>query len=62
MFVQGAGGYFDVYFAGSGGISALSYTDRVAASLSLVINLGESIIEPGDRVAMAGVAVKRQNR
>jgi len=55
MFVLGSGGYYDAYFGGSGGISAQSYTDRVAATQSLVVNLGNTTIEPGDLVAMVGI-------
>ncbi len=56
LYVSGSGSHYDAYFGGSGGISARSYTDRVAANQSLVVNLGSTSIEPGDLVAMAGVA------
>lgn len=56
MFVQGGSGWFDAYFGGSGGVSAASYTDRAAATQSMVVNLGSSIIKPGDLVAMVDVA------
>ncbi len=55
MYVRGGGGYYDAYFGGSGGISAQSITDRAARSQSLVVNLGQVSIEPGDLVAMVGV-------
>lgn len=55
MYVQGSNTYYDAYFGGSGGISATSYTDRLAATQSVVINLGETDIQPGDLVAMVGV-------
>ena len=54
MYVQG-NGYFDAYFGGTGGISSASYTDRVAAAQSIVVNLGNTAIEPGDLVAMVGI-------
>ena len=56
MYVQGSGSSYDAYFGGSGGISAKSYVDRVANSQSLVVNAGDAAIEPGDLVAMVGVA------
>lgn len=61
MYVYGSGSYYDAYFAGSGGISAQSYTDRVASNRSLVVNLGKAAIEPGDLVAMVGVASSPDN-
>ncbi len=60
MYVQG-NGYFDAYFGGTGGISAQSYVDRVANSQSLVVNSGDTAIEPGDLVAMVGVAASPEN-
>jgi hypothetical protein len=56
MYVQGAPGWFDAYFGGDSGISTASVTDRVAATQSLVVNLGTTAIEPGDLVAMVGVS------
>lgn len=56
MYVQGSGSNYDAYFGGTGGISAKSYTDRIAATQSLVVNRGSTPIEPGDLVAMVGVA------
>ncbi len=55
MYVQGGGSNFDAYFGGSGGISASSYVDRVANRQSVVVNSGDTAIEPGDLVAMVGV-------
>ena len=60
MYVQG-NGYFDAYFGGAGVVSAQSYVDRVANSQSLVVNLGDTAIEPGDLVAMVGVAPSQEN-
>ena len=56
MYVQGAGGAVDAYFGGSGGISTNGLIDRSGGSQSLAVNLGEESIEPGDLVALAGVA------
>jgi hypothetical protein len=61
MYVQGASGWFDAYFGGDSGISALSYTDRIAATKSLVVNLGSTTIEPGDLVAIFGVTPSPEN-
>jgi len=55
MYVQGSGSYFDAYFGGSGGISTNGIINRAASNQSLVVNLGNSAIEPGDLVAMVGV-------
>lgn len=61
MYVQGSGSNYDAYFGGLGGISAKSYVDRVANSQSLVVNSGDTAIEPGDLVAMVGVASSPEN-
>ncbi|MFZ1755170.1 MAG: hypothetical protein WBO46_13195 [Caldilineaceae bacterium] len=55
MYVAGQSNHYDAYFGGNGGISAKSYTDRAAATQSLVINLGSIDIQPGDLVAIVGV-------
>lgn len=60
MYVRG-NSYYDAYFGGSVGISAQSYVDRVAATQSLVVNLGDKTIKPGDLVAMIGVAPSPEN-
>ena len=56
LYVQGNGQNFDAYFGGVGGISTGSIVDRSASSRALAVNLGSTTIEPGDLVAMAGVA------
>ena len=56
MYVTGGDNYFDSYFGGPGGISTNGVINRAASTQSLVVNLGNSPIEPGDLVAMAGVA------
>lgn len=61
MFVQGTGTWFDAYFGGDGGISTNGVIDRSAATQSLVVNLGATPIEPGDLVAMAGIAPSPEN-
>ncbi len=61
MYVQGSNSFYDAYFGGAGGISANAYVDRAANSQSLVVNLGDSVIEPGDLVAMVGVASSPEN-
>lgn len=61
MYVLAGGGYYDAYFAGSGGISAQSYTDRAAATQSLVMNVGNTMIEPGDLVAMVGITASPED-
>lgn len=61
MYVQGASGYFDAYFGGNTGISTNGIIDRSASSQSLVINLGETAIEPGDLVAMVGITLSPEN-
>jgi hypothetical protein len=61
MYVQGSSGWFDAYFGGDSGVSAASYTDRIAATQSLVVNLGSTTIEPGDLVAMVGVTESPEN-
>ncbi len=61
MYVQGASGWFDAYFAGDGGVSAQSYTDRVSANIVLAVNLGSQAIEPGDLVVLAGTAPSLEN-
>ncbi|MGB0132391.1 hypothetical protein [Dokdonella sp.] len=55
MFVQGGSAFFDAYFGGTAGISTAGIVDRLAATQSLVVNMGTSPIEPGDLVAMTGV-------
>lgn len=61
MYVQGSSGWFDAYFGGDSGISTASVTDRVAATQSLVVNMGDEAIEPGDLVAMVGVHSSLEN-
>ena len=61
MYVQGGGGYYDAYFAGSGGISTNGIVDRSTRSQFLVVNLGKTAIEPGDLVAMVGVTPSPEN-
>jgi hypothetical protein len=61
MYVQGASGWFDAYFGGDAGISSQSYTDRLAATQSIVVNSGTTTIEPGDLVAMVGVSPSPEN-
>ncbi len=56
MYVQGNGSSYDAYFGGIGGINTNGIVDRSASSRSLVVNLGQVPIEPGDLVAMVGVA------
>lgn len=55
MYVHGANNWYDAYFGGDGGISTNGIADRSAAAQALVVNLGSTIIEPGDLVAMVGV-------
>lgn len=61
MYAQGGSGWFDGYFGGDAGISTNGVVDRAARTQSLVVNLGTSPIEPGDLVAMAGVASSPDN-
>ncbi|MFT5195528.1 MAG: hypothetical protein ACI85U_002549 [Candidatus Promineifilaceae bacterium] len=61
MYVQSLANYYDAYFGGSFGISTFGITDRSARSQSLVINMGDTTINPGDLVAMAGVAPSPEN-
>lgn len=61
MYVLGASGYYDAYFGGNTGISVSSVTTRDAAAQSLVVNAGDVVIEPGDLVAMVGVAESPEN-
>jgi hypothetical protein len=61
MYVQGNGGWFDAYFGGLSGISTNGIVNRAAASQSLVVNLGDTVIEPGDLVAMVGVTSSPEN-
>ena len=61
MYVQGSSGWFDAYFGGNAGISTFGITDRSAATQALVVNLGDVTIEPGDLVAMVGVAESPEN-
>lgn len=61
MYVEGGTGYFDAYFGGDAGISVGAVVNRAAATHSLVVNLGASPIEPGDLVAMAGIAPSPEN-
>ncbi len=56
MYVQGAPGWFDAYFGGDSGISTNGLIDRSAAARTLAVNSGTSTIEPGDLVAVVGVA------
>ena len=56
MYVQGSGSSYDAYFGGIGGINTNGIVDRSASSRSLVVNLGQTAIQPGDLVAMVGVA------
>ncbi|MBE2222583.1 MAG: hypothetical protein IAF02_13635, partial [Anaerolineae bacterium] len=56
MYVQGASGWFDAYFGGNSGIFVNGpVTNAAAATQSLVFNLGGTVIEPGDLVAMIGI-------
>jgi hypothetical protein len=61
MYVQGASGWFDGYFGGNAGISTNGIINRAGATQSLVVNLGNTAIEPGDLVAMVGVAASPEN-
>ena len=61
MYVQGSSGWFDAYFGGNSGISTNGIVDRSASVQSLVINLGETAIEPGDLVAMVGLTTSPEN-
>ena len=61
LYVLGASGWFDAYFAGDTGISTNGIIDRSARSQSLVVNLGETSIQPGDLVAMVGVTASPEN-
>jgi hypothetical protein len=61
MYVQGSSGWFDAYFGGNGGISTNGIVDRSARSQSLVVNLGETDIQPGDLIAMIGVTTSPEN-
>jgi hypothetical protein len=61
MYAQGATGWFDAYFGGDTGISTYSITTRGPTAQSLVVNLGESTIEPGDLVAMVGITPSPEN-
>ena len=56
MYVEADSGFYDAYFGGDLGVSSAGYVDRLAATQSVVINLGETNIEPGDLVAMVGVS------
>lgn len=62
MYARGGSiGWYDAYFGGSSGISTSAVVTRLTATQSLVVNLGESPIEPGDLVAMAGMAPSPEN-
>ncbi len=61
MYAQGSGSFYDAYFGGSGGISTNGIVNRAASTQSLVINLGNTDIEPGDLVAMIGVNTSPDN-
>lgn len=61
MYVLGASTWYDSYFGGDSGISTNGVVNRLAAALSLVVNLGESSIEPGDLVAMVGITPSPEN-
>ncbi len=61
MFVEADTGFFDAYFNGDVGISSIAYTDRLAATQSIVFNAGTTTIEPGDLVAMVGVVESPDN-
>ena len=56
LYVQGGGSAVDAYFGGPNGISTNGIVDRSGGSRSLAANLGETTIQPGDLVAMVGVA------
>ncbi len=56
MYVKGAAGYYDAYFAGDSGISTANVIDRSGAARTLAVNSGKTAIEPGDLVAIVGVA------
>ena len=61
MYVRGATGQYDAYFGGSSGISTNGIVDRTSAIQSLVVNLGQQAIIPGDLVAMIGVTPSLEN-
>ena len=61
MFAQGNSNYYDAYFGLGLGISASNVVDRGGAAQSLVVNLGTTTIQPGDLVAMVGVAASPEN-
>lgn len=55
LYVESQTGWYDAYFAGTGGIySAGGYWSKHADRL-LVVNGGDETLEPGDVVALAGV-------
>ncbi len=62
MYVQGNISYFDAYFGGVRGISTNGVVDRSSSVQSLVVNGGDSPIEPGDLVAMVGVVSSPENQ
>ncbi len=55
MYVQGDTNWFDAYFGGNSGISTNGIVDRSTRTQWLVVNLGQTTIQLGDWVAMAGV-------
>ena len=61
MYAQGSSNWFDAYFGGSAGISTNGVVDRSGGGRSLVANLGDSAIEPGDLVSMVGVTASPEN-
>ncbi len=61
IYARGDSGYFDAYFGGDSGISTNGIVNRASSVQSLVVNLGDTTIEPGDLVAMAGITPSPEN-
>ncbi len=61
IYVQGRTPHFDAYFGGAAGINTNGIVDRSASSRALVVNLGDTTIEPGDLVAMVGVTTSPES-
>ena len=61
IFAQSSGVYYDGYFGTGIGISANGFLDRSGRSQSLVVNMGDTMIAPGDLVAMVGIGSNPEN-
>jgi hypothetical protein len=60
IYAIGQSGWYDAYFAGTGGIFSNGGVFSSSASRTLAVNGGDELLQPGDVVAIAGIAESPQ--